>query len=106
MTDVYRALGDQTRREILQLLKEGNKTQKEIVESFAISQPAIKKHLTVLLEEKMITSYVHGRFRVYSLNTELLHEAYQEMLQYIGDLLDDQLVSLKKYVEEGDIRDD
>lgn len=45
MPNVYRALGDSTRRHNLIMLKQGSKTQKEIVEAFDISQPAIKKHL-------------------------------------------------------------
>jgi ArsR family transcriptional regulator, arsenate/arsenite/antimonite-responsive transcriptional repressor len=106
MPDVYRALGDPTRRCILSMLKQGNKTQKEIVEAFDISQPAIKKHLTILLEEKMITERLKGKYRIYSLNSHSLQIAYQDMLQYIGDLLDDQLVSLKDYVERGEIRDE
>ena len=54
MSDIYRALGDSTRRRIVSMLKQGDKTQKEIVEAFDISQPAIKKHLNILLEERII----------------------------------------------------
>lgn len=106
MPDVYRALGDSTRRRILSMLKQGNKTQKEIVETFDISQPAIKKHLNILLEERMISERVNGKYRIYSLNFNILQTAYQEMLQYIGELLEEQLVSLKNYVEKGEFQDE
>ncbi|WP_010093923.1 ArsR/SmtB family transcription factor [Ornithinibacillus scapharcae] len=106
MPDVYRALGDPTRRRILSMLKDGNKSQKEIVEAFEISQPAIKKHLTILLEEEIISESVQGKYRLYSLNSTRLQLAYNEMLHYIEDLLDRQLVSLKNYVEKGEERDD
>ncbi|MFJ8260910.1 metalloregulator ArsR/SmtB family transcription factor [Rummeliibacillus sp. NPDC094406] len=106
MPDVYRALGDSTRRRILSMLKQGNKTQKEIVEAFDISQPAIKKHLNILLEERIISESLNGKYRIYSLNLNILQIAYHEMLQYIEDLLDDQLVSLKNYVEKGEFRDE
>ncbi|WP_053071830.1 ArsR/SmtB family transcription factor [Ornithinibacillus contaminans] len=106
MPDFYRALGDPTRRGILSMLKKGHLTQKEIVEAFPISQPAIKKHLTILLEEKLIAEELSGKFRLYTLNLDMLQTAYNEMLQYIGDLLDDKLVSLKNYVEKGEIRDE
>lgn len=102
MPDIYRALGDSTRRCILNMLKQGNKTQKEIVDAFPISQPAIKKHLTILLEEKLIAERMDGKYRIYSLNTDILQTTYYEMLQYIEDLLDHQLVSLKNYVEKGE----
>ena len=106
MPDIYRALGDSTRRRILSMLKEGDKTQKEIVEAFNISQPAIKKHLNILLEEGTISESLKGKYRIYSLNLNLLHIAHDEMLQYIGELLDHQLVSLKNYVEKGEFRDE
>ncbi|WP_409274727.1 ArsR/SmtB family transcription factor [Neobacillus sp. SCS-31] len=106
MPDVYRALGDPTRRRILSMLKQGSKTQKEIVEAFDISQPAIKKHLTILLEEKIISERLNGKYRIYSLNPNSLQIAYQDMLQYIGELLDNQLISLKNYVERGEIQDE
>ncbi|MEH7388227.1 metalloregulator ArsR/SmtB family transcription factor [Bacillus sp. JJ1521] len=106
MSDVYRALSDSTRRRILSILKQGNKTQKEIVEAFDISQPAIKKHLDILLEERIISQSMKGKYRIYSLNLNTLQIAYHEMLQYIGELLDDQLESLKNYVEKGENRDE
>ncbi|WP_096273545.1 metalloregulator ArsR/SmtB family transcription factor [Paucisalibacillus globulus] len=106
MSDVYRALGDPTRRQILNMLKDADRTQKEIVEAFDISQPAIKKHLTILLEENIVSATIQGKYRIYTLNQESLQIAYQEMLKYIGDLLDDQLESLKNYVEKGEERHD
>jgi ArsR family transcriptional regulator, arsenate/arsenite/antimonite-responsive transcriptional repressor len=106
MSDVYRALGDTTRRRILSILKQGNKTQKEIVEAFDISQPAIKKHLDILLQERIISESMNGKYRIYSLNLNTLQISYHEMLQYIEELLDDQLVNLKNYVEKGEYRDE
>lgn len=106
MPDVYRAIGDSTRRSILSMLKHGSKTQKEIVEAFDISQPAIKKHLNILLEEKIITESRKGKYRIYSLNIDSLQVAYYEMLQYIGGLFDNQLESLKNYVEKGEFPDE
>ncbi|MBG0964103.1 helix-turn-helix transcriptional regulator [Bacillus sp. SRB1LM] len=106
MPNIYRALGDLTRRRIISMLKQGNKNQKEIVEAFDISQPAIKKHLKILLEEGIISESLNGKYRIYSLNFNMLQFAYDEMLQYIGELLDDKLVSLKKYVEKGELRDE
>lgn len=106
MPDIYRALGDSTRRRILRMLKQGNKTQKEIVIAFNVSQPAIKKHLTILLEEEIISESINGKYRIYSLNQSSLQTAYQELLNHIGELLDDQLISLKNYVEKGEFHDE
>ncbi|MFD2043577.1 ArsR/SmtB family transcription factor [Ornithinibacillus salinisoli] len=102
MPDIYRSLGDPTRRKILHMLKNGEKTQKELVRAFDISQPAIKKHLKILLDEQIITEQIHGKYRVYRLDSFMLKTAYEEMLHDIGDLLDHQLTSLKEYVEKGE----
>ncbi|MED3553679.1 metalloregulator ArsR/SmtB family transcription factor [Cytobacillus praedii] len=106
MPDIYRALGDSTRRRILSMLKQENKTQKEIVEAFAISQPAIKKHLNILLEENIITESLKGKYRIYSLNFNVLQITLHELHQFTGELLDSQLVSLKNYVEKGEVQDE
>lgn len=106
MPDIYRALGDSTRRGILSLLKQGNKSQKELVDAFDISQPAIKKHLTILLEEKIVSESLNGKYRIYSLNLKMLEAAYLEMHQYIGELLDEQLISLKDYVKKGEVQNE
>ena len=45
MTTVFKALSDDTRRQILKLLANGDMTAKEISENFTISKPAISKHL-------------------------------------------------------------
>ncbi|KGR74264.1 hypothetical protein CD33_20005 [Ureibacillus sinduriensis BLB-1 = JCM 15800] len=58
------------------------------------------------MEEGLIKERKNGKYRVYSLNRTSLQSAYNEMLQYIGDLLDDQLVSLKNYVEKGEFPDE
>ncbi|PYZ96732.1 transcriptional regulator [Alteribacter lacisalsi] len=106
MADIYRALGDPTRRKIVTMLKENNRTQKELVETFDISQPAVKKHVNILLEEGIVTQHSNGKYRVYSLNRSTLQDLYTHMLAFIGDLLDDQLTDLKNYVEKGERRDD
>lgn len=104
--DIYRALGDPTRRRILSMLKQRNRNQKEIVEAFDISQPAIKKHLNILLEENIISESLKGKYRIYSLNFNFLQMAIHEMIQYTGELLDGQLVNLKNYVEKGEFQDE
>ena len=56
MTTVVKALSDDTRRQILKLLANGDMTAKEISENFTISKPAISKHLDILKEARLVTS--------------------------------------------------
>lgn len=99
MMDIYRALGDSTRRTILRMLAQGDKTQSEIVQAFTISQPAVKKHLQILLDEGLISEQKHGKYRHYRLNRALLQMAYQSLFEDIGYILEDQLTGLKTYLE-------
>ena len=70
---VYRALADDTRREILAMLAEGSRTVNEIAAEFPdISRPAVSKHLAVLREAGLVVDRASGRERVYALETRPL----------------------------------
>ena len=56
MDSAFRALSDPTRRRILALLGERERTVNEIVAEFDISQPAISRHLALLREAGLVTS--------------------------------------------------
>lgn len=66
------ALSDPTRREILKMLKKGEKTAGEIAERFDISAPAISRHLSVLKDAELIAASREGKFLIYSLYREPL----------------------------------
>ena len=58
---VFSALGDPTRRRIVERLARGPLSAGEIASSFAISQPAISRHLRVLEESGLLQRHVVGR---------------------------------------------
>jgi ArsR family transcriptional regulator, arsenate/arsenite/antimonite-responsive transcriptional repressor len=99
MTDIYQALSDPTRRKILAILAKKHCTQKEIVQQFNISQPAILKHLRILKDAGMIQEKKEGKYRIYSLNKEKFSMAYREMVKEMEAILDDQLYRLKTFLE-------
>lgn len=68
------ALADPTRRRIVELLSEGERTAGEIVERFALSAPAISQHLKVLREAGLVQVRVAGQHRVYRLDPRGLDE--------------------------------
>ncbi len=63
-----KALGDDTRQQILVLLLEGERTVGEIVDAFTVSQPTISHHLNVLRQQKLVTSRKEGQQVVYAIN--------------------------------------
>lgn len=64
-----KAIADSTRREILGLLKEGQRSVLEIAEQFPVSRPAISKHLRILKEAGLVLETPSGRQRLYTLET-------------------------------------
>ena len=74
MNEVFKALGDPTRRKILDLLKKKDLTAGEIVESFNITGASISHHLEILRKSNLISSEKQGQFIVYSINTRELEE--------------------------------
>ena len=77
MGDVYKAISDPIRREILDLLKEKEMTVNEIVNKFNISQPSISNHLTILKNAGLIRAEKSGKYVYYSLNTTVLTESFR-----------------------------
>lgn len=82
MNNLFKALNDQTRREILELLKDGDLTAGEISDHFDISKPSISHHLDLLKQAGLIDSVKSGQFITYSLNTTVVDEILKWLLQF------------------------
>jgi len=80
--DIFKALNDDTRREILELLKKEDLTAGEIAENFNISKPSISHHLDILQRADLITSEKKGQFIHYSLNTTILDDVFAWLLTF------------------------
>jgi DNA-binding transcriptional ArsR family regulator len=63
LDQLFHALADPTRRRILEWLARGDEPVKELVSRFAISQPAVTKHLNVLEDAGLISRKKEGRER-------------------------------------------
>ena len=79
---LFKGLNDPTRREILELLKEKDRTAGEIADHFDISKPSISHHLDLLRQAGLVVSVKEGQFIFYSLNTTVM----DEMLKWILSL--------------------
>lgn len=74
MNNLFKALNDATRREILELLKEKDLTAGEISDHFNISKPSISHHLDILKQAGLVDAEKAGQFITYSLNTTVVDE--------------------------------
>lgn len=70
--DVFEALADPVRREILDILRSGECEAGGIAARFAISRPAISRHLRVLREAGLVEARLDGRNRLYRINATAL----------------------------------
>ena len=82
MNVLFKALNDQTRREILELLRDKDMTAGEIADQFAISKPSISHHLDLLRQAGLVESVKDGQFIFYSLNTTVVDELVKWFLQF------------------------
>lgn len=76
MNLLFKALNDQTRRQILELLKEEDLSAGAIADAFEISKPSISHHLDILRQANLVSSKKQGQYVVYSLNTTILDQVF------------------------------
>ena len=80
---VYKALSDPTRREILRLLRDGEKTAGQLTDRFPISGPSMSHHFSLLKQADLIASRREGQQIYYSLNTTVV----QDLIVALFDLI-------------------
>jgi DNA-binding transcriptional ArsR family regulator len=91
------ALGDATRRAILERLVDGPLAVGELAREFPMSRPAISQHLRVLKRAHLVTDQAAGTKRLYAVNPE----AIDALRQYFDRFWTKALAGFKKRVEEG-----
>ena len=104
-SDVFNAVAEAHRRDILDSLIAGEKAVGAIVDDLAMSQPQVSKHLRVLSEVGLVSCRAEGRRRLYRLEPAPLqpfHEwlaKYEQMSNERLDRLDDYLKELRQQGE-------
>jgi DNA-binding transcriptional ArsR family regulator len=84
MGDVWNALTDPTRREILMLLKKGDLNAGEIAEKFDMSKPSISHHLNILRNAELVRSEKRGQNVIYSISTSVLEDVISLVAELTG----------------------
>ena len=82
LQETFKAISDPTRREILDILKEGQKTAGEIGEHFEATGATISHHLSILKKADLISDEKKGKYIYYELNMSV----FQEVLNWITGL--------------------
>ncbi len=108
--DIFNAIAEAHRREILDVLVGGEKPVGAIVDELAISQPQVSKHLRVLSEVGLVRCRAVGRRRLYRLNPTCLRPLHDWVAKYELmwnerlDSLDDHLSELQRQEGKPDQR--
>ncbi len=97
--DVFQAIADPVRREIIDLLSEQELTVNEIAGNFEISRPAISKHLKILDECGIVSIEKKGRERYCLINTENLIPAFLWIEKY-NKQWENRINSFENYINE------
>lgn len=82
MNNLFKAFNDPTRREILELLKNGDMTAGDIADHFDMSKPSISHHLDLLKQADLVISVKQGQFVNYSLNMTVMDEILAWFVQF------------------------
>lgn len=96
--DVFAALSDPTRRELLRRIASGSATATQLARQLPISRQAVSKHLAVLDEAGLVDRTVTGREVRYSLRAEPLSDVVGWVSE-VGTAWDKRLANLKKRLE-------
>ena len=101
-TDVFNAMGDGCRRQILDALSHGEAAVGDIVDQLGLGQPQVSKHLKVLREVGLVRCRSHGRQRLYRVHGPALRPLQTWLAQLTADVnehydrLDDYLVEMQR----------
>src|ERR1700754_4076551 len=107
-TDAFNAVAEPRRREILDLLAQGERPVNDLVDLLGLAQPQVSKHLRVLREVDLVHVRDEGRQRLYRLNPEPLRSIddwlrkYQRLWAERFEAMDAVLAELKEEEDHDD----
>jgi len=103
--DVFQAIADPIRRDIIELLAEGSLSVNDVAKKFDISRPAISKHLKILNECGIIVYEQIGRERFCLIQPQSLIPAFLWIKQY-NKLWVDRIDSFENYINQIQAKND
>ena len=99
LDNIFGALANQTRREILDLLTRSERSVLDLAGRFDMSQPAITKHLNVLQRAGLIQKRKEGRYRYCTLDSDTLGDA-SEWIERTREYWEESFTALDEYLEQ------
>jgi DNA-binding transcriptional ArsR family regulator len=103
MSSTFEIVAEPTRRQILDLVREQERTVGELVAALGVSQPGVSRHLRVLRDAELVTVRKDAQQRWYQLRPEPLLEVEQWLAPY-RELWKSKLDALEDYLERNQSR--
>jgi DNA-binding transcriptional ArsR family regulator len=97
--DVFAAVGDPTRRRVLDLLAGGELAAGEIAAPFSITRPAVSQHLRILRRAGLVTVRRQGREQIYGLQANPLRQIHDWVVHY-EVFWNQKLAALAEYLDK------
>lgn len=85
MKDIFKALSDETRREILEMLKDQKMTASDIANHFNMSQASVSQHLKILRFNELVYTERQGKYIFYHLNLSVFDGVIKWIMQFKND---------------------
>nr|WP_100406958.1 autorepressor SdpR family transcription factor [Bacillus solitudinis] len=82
INELFKALSDENRRKILDLLRNGDLTAGDIAKHFEMSKPGVSQHLSILKNADLVYSLKKGQYVYYSLNSTVFQDVLQWVVQF------------------------
>jgi DNA-binding transcriptional ArsR family regulator len=98
MESIWKAVADDSRREILMLLRKKEMTPTEIAKHFDFTLPALSTHLKILRSADLIEEKKVGKNRFYSIN----QKRTLELVKFFENIWEYKLDSLKEFIENNE----
>ena len=103
MDEVFRALADPSRRSLLDRLHARNgQTLSELCDGLDMTRQAVTKHLTILEEANLVTTFRHGREKLHYLNPIPIHQIGERWIRKFERGKLTALSELKQKLEKHD----
>ena len=99
MADLFTAIAEPHRRDLLDALFEGEKAVGVLVADLSLAQPQVSKHLRVLSEVGLVRSRADGRRRLYSVDPTRL-TPFRDWLAKYEQAMSDRLDRIDGYLKE------
>ena len=107
MNEVFKALADPTRREILKTLRNGERNAGELAELFNLAKSTLSGHFSVLKAAKLVITEKRGTTIVYKLNSSVFEEAMTHIMEVFNisessQQMKDENIANKETVKKND----